>query len=131
MEFRFNQTLPDDYASLEQRSGNMPHSALAITGALKNSLFTIGIYDNEELIAFGRVTGDDSLCYVITDIMVDEKYRGRNLDAMILKEIDDYLKTVGTKDSQAILIADKAVGEMARKFKYMYFDSDFYAIMKR
>lgn len=131
MEFKFNQTLPGDYASLLERSGNMKHSALAITKAIKNSLFTVGIYEGEELIAFGRVTGDDALCYIICDIMVDEKLADRNLEAMIFKELDDYIRAVNTKDSQTILIADKKVGELARKFRYMYFDSDFYAIMKR
>lgn len=131
MEFRFNGTFPKDYASLLERSGNEPHDMLAITGAIKNSLFTAGIYEGEELIAFGRVTGDDALCYIICDIMVDERFKGRKLEAMVLKEIDDYIKSVGTKDSQTILIADKELGELARRFRYMYFDSDFYAIMKR
>lgn len=131
MEIRFNRTLPKDYASLLERSGNDMHSMVSITGAIKNSLFTVGIYEGEELIAFGRVTGDDALCYIICDIMVDTVYEDKNYEAVVLKEIDDYFKAVRTKDSQAILIGDRKLGEIARRFKFMYFDSDFYAIMKR
>lgn len=64
-----------DYVSLRLRSGMGKKDFNRSEIALKNSLFTVSLYDKEKLIGFGRVVGDGGITYVVSDIMVDEAYQ--------------------------------------------------------
>ena len=70
-----NEVLPTEYVSLRNRSGMSKRYLEHAEKALKNSLFKIGIYEKNELIAFGRVAGDGYITFVVTDIMVDKDQR--------------------------------------------------------
>lgn len=131
MDIRINRILPRDFVSLMLRSGNEPKTALAATAALKNSLFTVGIYQENKLLAFGRVIGDDSMYYVACDIMVDSKYSGQGLEMHVMKEIDDYIRTLSTKDSRVFVMANKPMDEVCRRFGFKYLDDDFRCVMTR
>ena len=50
-----NEVLPTEYVSLRNRSGMSKRYLDHAEKALKNSLFKIGIYEKDKLIAFGRV----------------------------------------------------------------------------
>ena len=50
-----NEVLPTEYVSLRNRSGMSKRYLEHAEKTLKNSLFKIGIYEKNELIAFGRV----------------------------------------------------------------------------
>ena len=131
MDVRINSIMPRDFVSLMLRSGNEPHTALAATQALRNSLFTVGIFDDGRLLAFGRVIGDDALYYLICDVMVDSRYADSDLEMRVMKEIDDYIRELSTKDSMVYVMADKPSDEICRKFGFKYLDDDFRCVMVR
>lgn len=123
--------MPRDFVSLMLRSGNEPKTAIAATAAIRSSLFTVGIYQGDVLMAFGRVIGDDALYYIVCDVMVDRRYRDRNLEMHIAKEIDDYIRELSTKDSNVFVMADKPLDDVFRRFGFKYLDDDFRCVMTR
>lgn len=131
MEVRLNQTMPRDYAKLQIRSGRERHTALAVTGALRDSLLTVGVYDDGELVGFGRVIGDGFMYYVVCDVMTDPDYRKYNLDYIVLKEIDDYFLATRTRECTVYLIADRPFDEEYLKNGYRYIDPDLQIVMKK
>lgn len=123
--------MPRDFVSLMLRSGNEPKTAIAATAAIRSSLFTVGIYQGDVLVAFGRVIGDDALYYIVCDVMVDRRYRDRNLEMHIAKEINDYIRELSTKDSNVFVMAEKPLDDVFRRFGFKYLDDDFRCVMTR
>ena len=129
METRINQTLPRDFVSLMIRSGNEPTKAEAATKAIINSLLTVGVYDRGQLMAFGRVVGDDALVYCVCDIMVDPRYKKKNLLYQVLNEINDYLLMHRTKGSRVFVTVDRPIDAICRRYGFKYLDTDFQVTM--
>ncbi len=53
--------------------------------AAANSWFRVSIYDNEQLIAFGRMISDGIYQALICDVMVDPHIRTKDLESKLFK----------------------------------------------
>jgi len=96
-----------DYINLRVNSGmGNKKSIERVDIALKNSLFTISLYDEKKLIGMGRIIGDGGISYAVTDIMVDKDYQGKGYGRLIMKEI--------------ILIANLPADKLYSKFSFEY-----------
>ncbi len=131
ISIRHNETLPRDFRSLQARSGHGVSSKLSAVGAIKNSIFTVGVYQDDELVAFGRVCGDYHLYFLICDIMIDARYTDEKYMKLVVKELDDFLRLAATKDSQVIAELDKPMDEFFAKIGFKYFDEDYRLVMRR
>lgn len=65
-----------------------------IATAFKNSTTTLFIFDNDRMIAFGRVVGDGRYYAMLADIVVDPDYQkqglGRYLVTTLNKQLENY-----------------------------------------
>lgn len=109
-----------DYVSLRLRSGMGDKDLNRSQIALKNSLFTVCLYDKEELIGFGRVVGDGGITYIVSDIMVDKKYQRKGYAEQIMKAIDSYFEENTHEDSYICLIANKPADLLYNKHQFEY-----------
>ena len=57
--------------------------------ALKNSLYCVCIYDDNNIIGFGRIIGDKTIFLYIQDIMVLPKYQSQKIGTKIMNMIID------------------------------------------
>lgn len=62
-----------------------------VVKALENSIYKVGVYHNEQIIAMGRMIGDMSMSYFIKDLVVNNNYQGKGIRTMI---IDDMVKFI-------------------------------------
>ena len=110
-----------DYIKLRVNSemGNKK-SIERVNIALKNSLFTISLYDEKKLIGMGRIIGDGGISYAVTDIMVDKEYQGKGYGKLIMKEIDNYFSENADEDCYIILIANLPADSLYSKFSFEY-----------
>jgi len=76
--------------------------ANSIFRAVKNSLFNIGAFDEEELIGLIRVVGDDASIIYIQDILVKEKYQRQGIGNYLLQSVVDKYKHI----RQIVLMTD-------------------------
>lgn len=109
-----------DYVSLRLRAGMGNKDLQRSQIALSNSLFTVSLYDEEKLIAFGRVVGDGCITYVVSDIMVDSEYRRKGYAEQIMKEIDSYFEANTNEDSFICLIANNPADRLYHKHQFEY-----------
>ncbi len=120
----FDKPAAEDYVDLRVRSGmgnkNVERSRIAI----ENSLFTASIYHGDKLIAFGRVVGDAGITYVVSDIMVDEKYRREGYANEIMISIDKFLRENTHEDSYVCLIANSPADKLYSKYNFEYLSED-------
>ncbi len=55
--------------------------------ALKNSIYTLCVYDDDNIIGFGRIIGDKTIFLYIQDIMVIPEYQSKNIGSNIMVNI--------------------------------------------
>lgn len=120
MKLIFEKPKAEDYVSLRIRSGMGNKDLERSQKAIKNSLFTVSIYDEDKLIGFGRIVGDQGITYVVSDIMVDEKYRRKGFADQIMKEINNYLEENTFDDSYICLIANSPADLLYHKYQFEY-----------
>lgn len=67
-----------------------------IDEALKNTLYSICVYDDERIIGFGRIIGDKTIFLYIQDVMVVPNYQnkkiGTNIMNKLIEQINEYKK---------------------------------------
>ena len=122
MRIEYNMPSAKNYINLRVKAGMGKKDQNRAEIALKNSLFTISIYEDnsENMLGFGRVVGDGGITYVISDIMVDPRYQCQGYGTIIMQEIDRYLSQNTYEDSYICLIANSPADKLYNKFKFSY-----------
>lgn len=86
--------------------------------ALDNSIFIVTIRENNKLVGFGRIVGDQGITYAVSDIMVASSYQGQGLGKIIMNEIDKYFDEYTDEDAYIILLAKKPADKLYEKFNF-------------
>lgn len=68
----------------------------AVEEALKNTLYSVSIYEDDIIVGYGRIIGDKAIFLYIHDVMVVPPYQGKKIGTMImdslLEKVDEYKK---------------------------------------
>lgn len=120
MEIRYTTPSANEYISLRLRTGMGTKHMLKTETALKNSLFIVTLWDEDKLIGFGRIVGDQGITYVVSDIMVDPDYQGKGYAKIIMQEIDNYLDQNTDEHAYVCLIANKPADKLYSQFSFEY-----------
>lgn len=131
LEIRLNRTLPSEVISLMKKCGEKKHNPKTVVKALRDGLFMAGVYVDGELAAFGRVSGDGAIYFLITDFMVAPRFENLGLEMKLYKEIDDYLLTVAPNDCRVLALTNKRFEHIFQTFGYEYMDADYRTVMVR
>lgn len=87
-----------------------------------NSWFRVGIYDNEQLIAFGRMISDGIYQALICDVMVDPIYQNKGLGKQIIQELLTKCQESGIESIQ--LFAAKGKHHFYKKLGFQEREED-------
>lgn len=120
MDIRYASPTAEEYISLRLKTGMGTKAIEKAEIALKNSLFIVSLWEENKMIGFGRIVGDEGITYVVSDIMVDPDYQGRGLGKIIMKEIDTYLKQHTDEYAYVCLIANKPADKLYSQFGFEY-----------
>ena len=92
-----------------------------IEEALKNTLYSLCIYDNNKLIGYGRIIGDKTIFLYIQDIMVIPEYQSKHIGTGImnnlLNQINQYKKI--NPDIRTYLGASQGKESFYEKFGFI------------
>lgn len=87
---------PDDFNMLTESVGWGKRESNIVEEALRNTLYSLCVYDEDKLIGYGRIIGDKTIFLYIQDIMVIPKYQGKQIGTGImyklLEQVDRYKK---------------------------------------
>ena len=94
---------PEEYNFLTNSVGWGTRDNKIVEEALENSLYCVCIYDDNNIIGFGRIIGDKTIFLYIQDIIVLPKYQSQKIGTKImniiidkineLKEVNPYIRT--------------------------------------
>ena len=89
--------------------------------ALKNTLYSLCIYDDNKLIGYGRIIGDKTIFLYIQDVMVIPEYQNKHIGTGImenlLSQINEYIKI--NPDIRTYLGASKGREPFYEKFGFI------------
>lgn len=104
------------YLALRARAGLGERSVAAAERGLPRSLFAVSVYQEESLIAMGRVVGDGGCNFEVVDIAVEPNQQGQGLGRKVMEHVMNYLEANAPCGSYICLIA--AVPDLYRKFGF-------------
>lgn len=112
---------PDDFNMLTESVGWGKRENSILEEALKNTLYSLCVYDENQLIGYGRIIGDKTIFLYIQDIMVIPKYQGKQIGTGImnklLKKVDRYKKV--NPNIRTYLGASKGKESFYEKFGFI------------
>lgn len=89
--------------------------------ALKNTLYSLCVYDVDKLIGYGRIIGDKTIFLYIQDIMVIPEYQGKKIGTGIMnkliEKINEYKKI--NPEIRTYLGASKGKEHFYEKFGFV------------
>lgn len=127
----YNPPTPSDYINLRLEAGMSGKSQKAAEIGLKNSLFSVTVYDESTLVAMGRLIGDGGAFFQIVDIAVKPAYQGKGLGKLVLKELMEYLDQHTYEGSYVSLIADAPANKLYEQFGFDYTFPDSYGMYRK
>lgn len=86
----------EDFNYLNEKVGWGKRENIVVKEALDNTLYSITVYDDKEVIGYGRIIGDKTIFLYIQDIIVIPEYQGNKIGTeimnLLLKKINEYKK---------------------------------------
>lgn len=70
------------------------HDDIRLEKAFDHSLYTLGVFDDEELAGFIRCIGDGEHAVLIQDIIVDDKYKRQGLGRQLVNRVFEKYSSV-------------------------------------
>lgn len=110
--------LVEEYQQLRATTGWYMLPDELVNKALQNDLFSICIYDQDQLIGMGRVIGDNALYYYIQDVVVTPEYQGKGVGKLIMTAIEQYLDSQAAHHAFIALMSAEGVAGFYKSFGY-------------
>ena len=89
--------------------------------ALDNTFYSVSIYDDKEIVGYGRIIGD-TICFLyIQDIMVKPEYQGNKIGTMIMNKLLEKVNVIKKEnpDLRVYLGASKDREKFYEKFGFI------------
>ena len=84
-----NKISVDNFNYLTDKVGWGVRDTKIVEEALNNTLYSVSIYDDENIIGYGRIIGDKTIFLYIQDIMVIPEYQGKKIGTKIMETLLD------------------------------------------
>lgn len=119
-EYRFEQALPtvSDYNRLRAVVGWSEQAPEAVAEGLPQSLYSLCVYWDQELVGYGRIVGDGGVYFYIQDIIVLPGHQGQGLGHGIMSRVMAYLAEHAYPDSFIGLMAAKGAAGFYERYGF-------------
>jgi GNAT superfamily N-acetyltransferase len=121
--------LPEAYCYLRKICGLSERSLSGTKEAMPRSIFAVTIYDNDKLIAMGRLIGDLGCSVQIVDIAVHPEYQKQGLSRVVMEHIMEFINKHVPTTATVCLFAD--VDYLYKKFGFIVPDNTTGMILSR
>lgn len=102
-EIKINEISVNEYLAIREKvkwKKLLPKQAEL---ALANSLHVVGVYEENELIAMGRVVGDGAVICYIQDLIVVPEYQGMKIGSVVLENLISFVEGLRSEHSEMML----------------------------
>lgn len=91
MQIKYIDKTPtvDEFNQLTEAVGWGRRENVIVEGALRHTLYSVCVYDEDKLIGYGRIIGDKTIFLHIHDVMVRPEYQDIGIGTGIMNKILD------------------------------------------
>ncbi|WP_346904242.1 GNAT family N-acetyltransferase [Clostridium sp.] len=114
-----NGLTTDLYDSMRRYADMKVYDKEDIAQALKNTLYSTVVYDDEMPVAIGRVIGDGRIVFFLKDIVVHPDYRGKHVGKLVVNDLLDYIEGAGCEEAYIGLMAMPNTEAFYEKFGFI------------
>lgn len=116
----------DEFIEMRQSVGwDYPEKEVISIG-LKNTIFSVCLEKDKDIVGYGRIIGDGAFTLYIQDIIVKPEYQRRSLGIGIMNEIMEYIKENYAKGTMVCLMAAKGKEDFYKKFEFVVRPNEVY-----
>lgn len=112
---------PEEFNNLTEAVDWGTRENKIIEEALKHTLYSLCVYDENKLIGYGRIIGDKTIFLYIQDIMVIPEYQGKKIGTGIMnkliEKVNEYKKV--NPEIRTYLGATKGKESFYEKFGFI------------
>lgn len=110
---------PEIFINLREKVNFKYYSYEDVKIALKNTLYSVIIYDEDNPVGMGRIVGDDRIVFFIKDIVVDPDYQNKKIGQLIMNNIFDYISTKACEGAYIGLMSTTCCVDFYKKFGFI------------
>jgi len=115
---KFRQPTVNEYSYLRELVGWGVPVKEATEVSIEQSLFSVCLEREGEIIGLGRIVGDGGLYFYVQDIIVKPEYRGLGYSRIIMGEVMKFIKVNAKKGSFVGLFAAKGTEGFYEKYGF-------------
>ena len=108
----------EDYIRIRLAAGLSEKTKEAAEIGLKNSLFSVVVFDGSEPVGLGRIVGDGGCFFEIVDIAVLPEHQKQGLGRRIMEALMRYIYEHAPKSAYVSLIADHGTPAFYERFGF-------------
>lgn len=119
-EFRLVERPPTvaEYQRLQEAVGWDVLDAEAVARGLGNSLFSVCVTFNGDVIGCGRVIGDGGMYFYIQDIIVAPEFQGKGIGRRIMETVMGYIRSHAHPNAFISLMATEGVASFYQRYNF-------------
>lgn len=115
MDYKENALTYEIYYKLRKSVEWMNLPKTKIEKSIKNSLYTIAVFDKNSAVGMGRLI-DDGIYYIIVDVVVNPDYQGKGIGSNIIKRLIDYV------DKETLIGCRSSIQLISEKGKETFYE---------
>ena len=108
----------EDYIRIRLAAGLSRKTEEAATVGLKNSLFGVTVFYQNEPVGIGRVVGDGGCFFQIVDVAVLPDHRRKGVGKLIMEALTAYICEHAPRSAYVSLMADHGTPGFYEKFGF-------------
>ncbi|MCK9471857.1 MAG: GNAT family N-acetyltransferase [Bacilli bacterium] len=114
-----NKLTADEFIYLRKFGPFIEYRKEDVEAALKTSLFTVALYDEDILVGIARIVGDGKIVFFIKDVAVNPLYKGKKIGVLIMKELFKFIESHACINAYIALMATPNTEGFYEKFGFI------------
>lgn len=110
-----NRLNAEEFCNLQESVGFGRPNINQIEIALKNSIYTVSVEVNGEIVGMGRLVGDNARIFYIQDVFVNPDYQNQGIGTAIVNKLVAYIDGLKLSDCNIM------IGLMSAKNKEQFY----------
>ena len=107
----------EQFCDLQEAVGFGRPNCAQIEKAIKNSIYSISVNVDGEVVGMGRLVGDGARVFYIQDVFIKPEYQRNGIGRLIVEKLLEYIKSNGVINSNIM------VGLMSAKGKEEFYQN--------
>lgn len=113
-----NGVTPEIYEVVRRSVGMREYERQDVKRALKNTLFSVVVWEQDRPVGIGRVIGDGRVAFFIKDVATVPDRQGRGIGTIVMENLMDYIRKTGADNAYVGLMSLKDKEKFYRRFGF-------------